>query len=159
MTALDYLGRPEALRREIAREKDRIESLRELCTRVSARLRKVTVRSSPDPARMQDLIARIADGEQELRRLEEDLRQALADTALYISSLPDERMIRVLGPQLGTNVPGHGLLPRRRFPLSAGSAPPASPAPGRPGGNFCLTPKISLDSFPFSGIMVSDETK
>ena len=96
MTALDYLGRPEALRREIAREKDRIESLRELCTRVSARLRKVTVRSSPDPARMQDLIARIADGEQELRRLEEDLRQALADTALYISSLPDERMIRVL---------------------------------------------------------------
>ena len=57
---------------------------------------KVTVRSSPDPARMQDLIARIADGEQELRRLEEDLRQALADTALYISSLPDERMIRVL---------------------------------------------------------------
>ena len=96
MTALDYLGRPEALRREIAREKDRIDSLRELCTRVSARLRKVTVRSSPDPARMQDLIARIADGEQELRRLEEDLRQALADTALYISSLPDERMIRVL---------------------------------------------------------------
>ena len=96
MTALDYLGRPEALRREIAREKDRIDSLRELCTRVSARLRKVTVRSSPDPARMQDLIARITDAEQELRRLEEDLRQALADTALYISSLPDERMIRVL---------------------------------------------------------------
>ena len=96
MTVMDYLSRPEDLRREIVRKKRRIETLRGMAGRLSARLQEVSVRSSPDPTRMQSLLAGIADGENELRQLEEDLRQSLADVARFISLLPEERLIRVL---------------------------------------------------------------
>ena len=96
MTVPDYLGRPEAIRREILREQKRVGVLRGLSARLTARLQQVSVRSSPDPARLQSLMAEIVDGEREILRLQEDLRQALADTAVYISLLPEERLIRVL---------------------------------------------------------------
>lgn len=96
MTALDYLGRPEAIRREILREQKRVGVLRGLSARLTARLQQVSVRSSPDPARLQSLMAEIVDGENEILRLQEDLKQALADTAAYISLLPEERLIRLL---------------------------------------------------------------
>lgn len=96
MTAAEYLSRPAALRRAAARERNRVDTLRGLCTRLTSRLREIRVQASPDPARLQSLLAEIADGEAEIRRMEEALSRALEDTALYISSLPDERLIRVL---------------------------------------------------------------
>ena len=96
MTVREYLRRPEALRREILRRRARIGALRELASRLTFALQEVSVRSSPDPTRMQELLAEAADEEREVLRLEKGLEQSLADTALYISCLPDERLIRVL---------------------------------------------------------------
>ena len=69
MTVPDYLRRPEAIRREILREQKRIGVLRGLSARLTARLQQVSVRSSPDPARLQSLMAEIVDGENEILRL------------------------------------------------------------------------------------------
>ena len=96
MTVREYLERPEELRREIARKRKRIETLRRLSVRLTAQLREITVKSSPDPHRMQSLLAEAADEKEELHLLEEQLRETLTALALYISLLPDERMIRLL---------------------------------------------------------------
>ena len=96
MTVREFLSRPEALQREIGRRQARIDTLRRLSGRFSAPLQEVRVRSSPDPTRMQELLAEVADGEREILRLEEERQQALADTALLISRLSEERLIRLL---------------------------------------------------------------
>lgn len=96
MTVIDYLERPETLRREITRERKRISVLRGLAGRLTARLQEVRVKSTPDPTRLQALLAEIADGENELLRMEETLLKALADTGAYISLLPEEKLIRVM---------------------------------------------------------------
>ena len=96
MTAHEYLTRPETLRREIRRKAERIDALRRLSARFTAQPREVRVRSSPDPFRMQALLAEAADEERKIRILEAERRQALTDTALYISCLADVRLIRLL---------------------------------------------------------------
>lgn len=96
MTAREYLERPEALRLEISRRRARIGTLRRLATRFSAGLTDVRVRTSPDPSRMQAFLDEAADEEREIVLLEERRKQALADSALLISRLPDEKMARIL---------------------------------------------------------------
>ena len=96
MTAREYLDRPEALRLEIARKRARIDTLRRLATRFSALPDGVRVCSSPDPSRMQGLLAEAADEEQAVRLLEEQRQQALAGAALLISRLPEEKMARIM---------------------------------------------------------------
>lgn len=96
MTAREYLDRPEAMRLEIRRRRARIETLRRLATRFSAPLSSVRVRSSPDPSRMETFLAEAADEEREIRRIGEERNRALADAALLISRLPDEKMVRIL---------------------------------------------------------------
>lgn len=96
MTAQEYLKRPETIRQEIRRRRTRIETLRRLATRFSGQLSDVRVRTSPDPARMQAFLAEAADEERAVAELEEKRKQALADTALLISRLPEEKMIRVM---------------------------------------------------------------
>jgi len=96
MTAREYLDRPEALRLEIARKRARIDTLRRLATRFSALPDGVRVCSSPDPSRMQGLLAEAADEEQAVRLLEEQRQQALAGAALLISRLPDADAARIL---------------------------------------------------------------
>lgn len=96
MTAREYLERPETIRREIMRRRTRIETLRRLSARFSAELSDVRVRSTPDPTRMQAFLAEAADEEREISRLEEERRRAFADSALLISRLPEEKMIRVM---------------------------------------------------------------
>ena len=96
MTVREYIGRPDAIRQEIARKQARIAALRRLASRVSSPPQEVRVRTSPDPARTQGLLAEVVDGERELLLLEETLEQAVADTALFIAGLPDDRLIRLL---------------------------------------------------------------
>ena len=96
MTAREFLTRPARLQREIVMKQHRIAFLRRLSTAVSTPQREISVQSTPDPARMQAFLAEVADEEKEVRRLKEAWRQALAETALVISLLPDERMIELL---------------------------------------------------------------
>ena len=96
MTAREYLDRPETFRLEIRRKQHRIETLRRLAGRVTAHLSDVRVQSTPDPSRTQGFLAEAADEEQEILRLEERRKQALVDSALLISRLPDEKMARIL---------------------------------------------------------------
>ena len=96
MTTREYLERPEAFRLEIGRKQNRIETLRRLAGRITAHLSDVQVRSTPDPSRMQAFLAEAADEEREILRLEEARKQALVDSALLISRLPDEKMARIL---------------------------------------------------------------
>lgn len=96
MTAREYLERPEAIRLEICRKQARIETLRRLATRFSAEYSDIRVRSTPDPARMQDFLSEAADEEREILLLEEARKQALADSALLIARLPEEKMARIL---------------------------------------------------------------
>ena len=96
MTVREYLNRPEKLKHEILRQRARAETLRRLSVRYAAPPQEVRVRTSPDPTRTQEFLAEVADTEQEILRLEEEQNQAKADTALFISRLPDERLIRLL---------------------------------------------------------------
>ena len=96
MTAAEYLCRPDEIRQEIARIRSRIEALRRLAGRLTLTLRDVRVQTSADPHAAQALLAEAADAERGLSRLEEALQQAVADTARYISVLPDGQQIRVL---------------------------------------------------------------
>ena len=96
MTVREYLDRPETMRLEICRKRSRAETLRRLATRFSAPLSDMRVRTSPDPSRMESFLAEAADEEQEACLLEEKRKQALADAALLISRLPDEKMARIM---------------------------------------------------------------
>ena len=96
MTTREYLQRPETLRLEIRRKRARISTLRRLSNRLSSVFSDVKVKSSPDHTRMQTFLAEAADEEQEIARLTEERKQAMADASLLISRLPDERMARIL---------------------------------------------------------------
>jgi hypothetical protein len=96
MTPRDYLNRPNRIRREIGRKQARIENLRRLSVNVSPLLQKDRVRATPDPTRVQKLLAEIVDGEREIVRLREALARAMIETALYISVLPKQSLCRIL---------------------------------------------------------------
>ena len=96
MTVREYLRRPDKLRREILRRKARAAALRDLAASFSLALEQVSVRSTPDVTRMQELLADAADEDEEVCRLAGEMKQVLAETVLYFSSLPDERLIRVM---------------------------------------------------------------
>ena len=96
MTAREYLERPETMRLEICRKRTRIETLRRLATRFSAPPDAVRVKASPDPSRMETFLAEAADEEQAIRLLDEKRKRALADAALLIARLPDEKMARIM---------------------------------------------------------------
>ena len=96
MTAPDVLLRPRAIRREIERKQMRIETLRRFAEHLTSPLREVRVKSTPDPTRMQALLAEAADEEKHLPLLEAELEQALTAAAITISTLPDERLVRLM---------------------------------------------------------------
>ena len=96
MTVREYLRRPDKLRREILRRRARAAALRDLAASFSLALEQVSVRSTPDVTRMQELLADAADEDAEIRRLTGEMNQVLAETVLYVSSLPDEQLIRVM---------------------------------------------------------------
>lgn len=88
MTPQEYLLRPRVIRQEILRKENRIASLRRHTARLTSALRDVRVRTSPDPAFVQEILAEIADEEQAIFRLEEEHTRALTGIALYVSLLP-----------------------------------------------------------------------
>ena len=96
MTPREYLLRPAALRREIVRRRERVETLRRLAENVSRRLQDVRVQVSSDPGRMQAFLDEAADEETNIRRLEQEAGQAETDVALAVSRLPDRRLSALL---------------------------------------------------------------
>ena len=96
MKVPEVIRRPKDLRKEMERKQTRIDTLRRFAQQLTAPLREVKVKSSPDPARFQALLAEAADEEQELKKLEEERVQAVTEAVLAFSALPDERMIRIM---------------------------------------------------------------
>ena len=96
MTAPDVLLRPRQIRREIERKQMRMETLRRFAEHLTSPLREVRVKSTPDPTRMQALLAEAADEEKQLPLLEAELEQALAAAAIMVSTLPDERLVHLM---------------------------------------------------------------
>ena len=96
MKVPEVIRRPKDLRKEMERKQTRIDTLRRFAQQLTAPLREVKIKSSPDPARFQALLAEAADEEQELKKLEEERVQAVTEAVLAFSALPDERMIRIM---------------------------------------------------------------
>ena len=96
MKVPEVIRRPGDLRKEMERKQTRIDTLRRFAQQLTAPRREVKVKSSPDPARFQALLAEAADEEQELKKLEEERVQAVTEAVLAFSALPDERMIRIM---------------------------------------------------------------
>ena len=96
MTSREFLEKPKKLLWEIGRKQVRVETLRRYAACVTVPLREISVRSSPDPTRMQMFLAEAVDEEAEIRRLECELQQAREDLLLAISLLPEENLARVL---------------------------------------------------------------
>ena len=96
MIAPDVLLKPRQIRREIERKQMRIETLRRFAEHLTSPLREVRVKSTPDPTRMQALLAEAADEEKQLPLLEAELEQALAAAAIMVSTLPDERLVHLI---------------------------------------------------------------
>ena len=96
MKVPEVIRRPRDLRREMERKQTRIDTLRRFAQQLTAPLQEVKIKSSPDPARFQALLAEAADEEQELKKLEEERVQAVTEAVLACSALPDERMIRIM---------------------------------------------------------------
>ena len=74
----------------------RVESLRWFAARLTPTVREVEVKSTPDPARMQAFLSEAADEEQAVLRMRKELDRVLDETALYISYIPDSRIVRVM---------------------------------------------------------------
>ena len=96
MKVPEVIRRPKDLRKEMERKQTRIDTLRRFAQQLTAPLQEVKIKSSPDPARFQALLAEAADEEQELKKLEEERVQAVTEAVLAFSALPDERMIRIM---------------------------------------------------------------
>ena len=96
MKVPEVIRRPKDLRREMERKQTRIDTLRRFAQQLTAPLQEVKIKSGPDPARFQALLAEAADEEQELKKLEEERVQAVTEAVLAFSALPDERMIRIM---------------------------------------------------------------
>ena len=96
MKVPEVIRRPKDLRREMERKQTRIDTLRRFAQQLTAPLQEVKIKSSPDPARFQALLAEAADEEQELKKLEEERMEAVTEAVLAFSALPDERMIRIM---------------------------------------------------------------
>ena len=96
MKVPEVIRRPKDLRKEMERKQTRIDTLRRFAQQLTAPLQDVKIKSSPDPARFQALLAEAADEEQELKKLEEERVQAVTEAVLAFSALPDERMIRIM---------------------------------------------------------------
>ena len=96
MTVIEYLRRPEAIRQEIARKTVRVRVLRRHAQRITAAMRDVRVKSTPDPARMQAFLSEAADEEKAIAGLQQELAQVLDETAIYLSFLPQEQMEQIL---------------------------------------------------------------
>ena len=96
MTVRECLEKPGKIRQAISIRLMRIEMLRKYSVQLSSGLDRVRVKASPDPTRMQALLAEAADEEKEVTRLEAELSQASSEAAILISRLPDMEMIRLL---------------------------------------------------------------
>ena len=96
MIAPDVLLKPRQIRRKIERKQMRIETLRRFAEHLTSPLKEITVKSTPDPTRMQALLAEAADEEKQLPLLEAELEQALAAAAIMVSTLPDERLVHLM---------------------------------------------------------------
>ena len=118
MTAKEYLQRPKQIVQEIRRKQGRIETLKRLATRLGPEMSGIRVQTTPDPARIQGFLAEAADEELEIRRLEEAREQALADSALLISRLPDEKMARILELRYLDSLPWEEITDRTGFGAS-----------------------------------------
>ena len=81
------LGRPLALRKEISRRKEKVRILREAAGRFEICMHPDKVKSTPDPARIQEVLARAVDEEHEIRHLEDELAQACLVSAGYIADV------------------------------------------------------------------------
>ena len=92
----EVIRRPKDLRREMERKQIRIDTLRRFAQQLTVPPKEVKVKSSPDPARMQALLAEAADEEQALKQLEAERVRAVTEAVLAFSALPDERMIRIM---------------------------------------------------------------
>ena len=96
MKVPEMIRRPRDLRKEMERKQTRIDTLRRFAQQLTAPLQEVKIKSSPDPARFQALLAEAADEEQELKKLEDERMEAVTEAVLAFSALPDERMIRIM---------------------------------------------------------------
>ena len=96
MTVIEYLSRPEMIRREIARKTMRVETLRRYAERLTAPMREVRVRSTPDPARMQAFLSEAADEEKAIAGLQLELDRVLDETAFYLSFLPQPQIMQIM---------------------------------------------------------------
>ena len=96
MKVPEVIRRPRDLRKEMERKQTRIDTLRRFAQQLTAPLQEVKIKSNPDPARFQALLAEAADEEQELKKLEDERVQAVTEAVLAFSALPDERMIRIM---------------------------------------------------------------
>ena len=93
MTVRECLERPGKIRQANSIRLMRIEMLQKYSVRLSSGLNQVRVKSSPDPTRMQALLAEAADEEKEVTRLEAELSQASSEAAILISRLPENRSL------------------------------------------------------------------
>ena len=119
MTVLEYLLRPEALRKEIARKTLRVGYLRQFADRLTSRIQEARVTSSPDPARMQAFLSEAADEETEIARLREELERVVCETAIYLSFLPDEHMIQLMELRYLDGMPWMDIAVRMDYHISA----------------------------------------
>jgi hypothetical protein len=90
------LGRPLALRKEISLKETKIRILREAAGRFEIRMHPDKVKSTPDPTRIQDVLARVVDEEREIRRLEAEQAQAYLVSAGYIADISHPLVQRVM---------------------------------------------------------------
>ena len=121
MTGLELLLHVEKLRREITGREERIATLRRLAEAVGRPLPgDLRVLSSPDPGRIQRLLAEAVDEAETVRLLSEERDAALGELALLISRLPDSLSAGILQLRYLENLPWQDVL--RRIHLSRSRA-------------------------------------
>ena len=96
MTAKEFLNQPYEINKQIGKKLQQLESLREMATSTTGSISDMPHSSSPDLQRIEGVLARIVDLENEVERDNEVLQDARLAVANEIANLDDGAHIRVM---------------------------------------------------------------
>ncbi|MBP0970262.1 MAG: hypothetical protein J5744_08965 [Oscillospiraceae bacterium] len=96
MTTREYMNRPFELKRQIRIKTSQLQGIRNLINGTSVVISEIPHSDSPDPHRLESLLAQSLDLELEIKKMDEDLAKATAEVTTAINSINNPSCEEVL---------------------------------------------------------------
>lgn len=92
MTSKEYLNRAHQIENRISAKAEQIEMLRSLVTKVTATISDTKVQSTPPPSRMEEIITKIMDLEEELKTDMDELISIKSEVMKTVKLVPEPEL-------------------------------------------------------------------